>query len=85
VTLTNQQCITTLSFLLQHPEIACHVQKLVVRPNHREWYIPENQVKEKEVTAIIQQLATHLSNLHTFIWDGQGLPGDLFWYLLRTS
>ncbi|KAJ7678948.1 hypothetical protein DFH06DRAFT_502149 [Mycena polygramma] len=83
-------CQHTLKFLLTHPHIARCIKSLVVRPNNEEWAqtAPESSMREIEswVVVTIDQMATHLVNLKTFIWDGREFPKyDNVWQSLRAS
>lgn len=72
--------------MLNHrPDIARHVQKLLVRfstaPNAR--LIDYNGYI---VSALVQRLAHTLDALHTFIWDADEIPQrDDMWFTLRIS
>jgi hypothetical protein len=61
-----------------------------VRPNNEEWAQPAAQSSMREieswVVVTIDQMAIHLVNLKTFIWDGREFPKyDNVWQSLRTS
>ena len=70
--------------MLNHrPDIARHVQKLLVRfstgPGTRsiDWYM---------VSSLVHRLAHTLDVLHTFIWDADEIPQrDDMWFALRMS
>jgi hypothetical protein len=86
----NAHCQHTLKFLLTHPHIAKYVKSLIVRPNNEEWAQagPQSSMHEIEswVVVTIDQMATHLVNLKTFIWDGREFPKyDNVWKSLRDS
>ncbi|KAJ6623942.1 hypothetical protein B0H10DRAFT_2213001 [Mycena sp. CBHHK59/15] len=86
----NAHCQHTLTFLLTHPHIARCIKKLVVRPNNEEWAggAPQNSMREIEswVIVTIDQMAIHLVNLQTFVWDGREFPKyDNVWQSLRAS
>ncbi|KAJ7928902.1 hypothetical protein B0H13DRAFT_1966761 [Mycena leptocephala] len=86
----NAHCQHTLKFLLTHPAIARCIKTLIVRPNNEEWAQPTPQSSMREieswVVVTIDQMATHLVNLKTFIWDGREFPKyDNMWHSLRVS
>ncbi|KAJ7707553.1 hypothetical protein B0H17DRAFT_1192032 [Mycena rosella] len=86
----NAHCQYTLSFLLTHPHIARCIKSLTVRPNNEEWAqsAPQSSMREIEswVVVTIDQMAIHLVNLRTFIWDAKEFPKyDLVWQSLRAS
>ncbi|KAJ6576636.1 hypothetical protein DFH09DRAFT_365127 [Mycena vulgaris] len=86
----NAHCHYTLSFLLTHPHIARCIKTLTVRPNNEEWAqsAPQSSMREIEswVVVTIDQMAIHLVNLKTFIWDGREFPKyDNVWQSLRAS
>jgi len=74
--------------LSRHSEIARHVQKLVIRPDHAEQsrfrqYAPADG---SVISTIIKQIAVRLDALHTFVWDAEDLPpDDDMWFTLRIS
>ncbi|KAF8206266.1 hypothetical protein K438DRAFT_1577975 [Mycena galopus ATCC 62051] len=87
---SNAQCQHTLKFLLTHPEIARCIKTLTVRPNNEEWAqaSPQSSMREIEswVVVTIDQMATHLVNLKTFVWDGREFPKyDNVWQSLGAS
>ncbi|KAJ7364182.1 hypothetical protein DFH08DRAFT_268170 [Mycena albidolilacea] len=87
---SNAHCQHTLKFLLTHPHIAKYVKSLIVRPNNEEWAQagPQSSMHEIEswVVVTIDQMAIHLVNLKTFIWDGREFPKyDNVWKSLRDS
>ncbi|KAJ7446919.1 hypothetical protein B0H11DRAFT_373217 [Mycena galericulata] len=84
----NAHCQSTLSFLLTHPHIARCIKTLTVRPNNEEWAQPQSSMREIEswVVVTIDQMAIHLVNLQTFVWDGREFPKyDHVWQSLRAS
>ncbi|KAJ7761914.1 hypothetical protein DFH07DRAFT_413427 [Mycena maculata] len=86
----NAHCQYTLSFLLTHPHIARCIKTLTVRPNNEEWAQPAPQSSMREieswVVVTIDQMALHLVNLQTFVWDGREFPKyDHVWEALRES
>ncbi|KAJ6513093.1 hypothetical protein C8R45DRAFT_334233 [Mycena sanguinolenta] len=86
----NAHCQHTLKFLLTHPHIARCIKSLIVRPNNEEWAqaTPQSSMREIEswVVVTIDQMAIHLVNLKTFVWDGREFPKyDAVWQSLRLS
>ncbi|KAJ7104025.1 hypothetical protein B0H15DRAFT_2460 [Mycena belliarum] len=86
----NAHCQYTLSFLLTHSHIARCIKRLTVRPNNEDWAqpTPQNSMRDFEswVVVTIDQMAIHLVNLDTFIWDGREFPKfDHVWQSLRAS
>ncbi|KAJ7158616.1 hypothetical protein C8R46DRAFT_395603 [Mycena filopes] len=86
----NAHCQNTMAFLLTHPHIARCIKTLTVRPNNEEWAqpTPQNSMREIEswLVVTIDQLATHLVNLQSFVWDGREFPKyDNVWNSLRVS
>lgn len=89
------QCCTTLDMLYRHPEIARHVQKLVVRQGGG----PDSPASAGSspirgpsyadpsyVCAAVKRVATRLDALHSFIWGGEDYPwDDDIWFVLRRS
>lgn len=87
---TLQQCIRTLSMLHKRPEIARHVQHLLVRPNggrrrSRRWI--HDLTDGYAVAAAVRQVARNLDALNSFVWDADdGMPPhDDMWFALRIS
>jgi hypothetical protein len=78
-------CRAMLKRLVLEPQLAAHIRKLVVRPNHPSRWGNEKPVEESWVADVLEQLASsrHLENLHTFIWDGLESPKDSLWLALR--
>lgn len=71
--------------LSNHPDIARHVQKLLVRfstgPRAR-----SIDCNSYIVSSLVQRLAHTLDALHTFIWDADEIPQrDDMWFALRIS
>jgi hypothetical protein len=68
--------------LYQRPDIARHVQKLVIRPQTK-WKkstMQENCV----IAAAVRRAAGSLDALKTFVWDGEDMcPYDDMWFGLR--
>lgn len=82
-----QQCIHTLRMLSRNPQIARHVQTLVVRPDHAE-QTPRTRYTPFDgsvISGIVRQAAAHLDALHTFVWDAEELPPDNMWLSLLMS
>ncbi|KAJ7645388.1 hypothetical protein B0H17DRAFT_450243 [Mycena rosella] len=85
---TSSACRATLSSKrLFEPNMAAHMRKLIVRPNHPSCWARTNEpaVDESWVADTLARLASsgHLANLHTFIWDGMESPSDSLWLALR--
>ncbi|KAF9227209.1 hypothetical protein BS17DRAFT_793737 [Gyrodon lividus] len=80
-----EQCYATLSMLNHHPDIARHVQKLVIR------FSANSPIHSQDligcmVSSWVQRLASNLDALHTFIWDAEEIPQcDDMWFALRMS
>lgn len=77
------QCDATLSMLNDHPDIACHVQKLVIR-----FASTSNKpdIRSFRVSSLVQTLAPKLDALNTFVWDAEEVPQcDDMWFALRMS
>ena len=72
--------------MLNHrPDIARHVQKLLIRfsTNTKGRPIDYNNYT---VSTLVQRLAPTLDALQTFIWDADELPRrDEMWFALRIS
>lgn len=87
VTLTSaDQCTTTLAMLVRRPDIARHVQELIVRPRSRKWLnrgFTDNMVASK---AVLDVASRRLEALTTFAWDDEELPyHDDMWFALRVG
>ncbi|KAF9653265.1 hypothetical protein BDM02DRAFT_3087451 [Thelephora ganbajun] len=89
------QCCTTLNMLYEHPDIARHVQKLVVRQGGCP-KIPQSvgspatrgfsHVDPSYVCAAVKRAATRLDALQSFVWGGEDYPwDDDIWLVLRQS
>lgn len=87
------QCCTTLNMLYEHPNIARHVQKLIVR---HEGYAKAPQsvgstrgfsyAEPSYVCAAVKRVATRLDALQSFVWGGEDYPwDDDIWLVLRRS
>lgn len=71
--------------LNNHPDIARHVQKLLVRFSTG-LRAPSIDYNGYIVSSIVQRLAHSLDALHTFIWDADEIPQrDDMWLALRIS
>ena len=90
------QCCTTLDMLYQHPDIARHVQKLVVRqgtcPDHQHGAGPSSpfrlfsRLASSRVCAAVKRVAGRLDALQSFVWGGEDYPSDDdIWLVLRKS
>jgi hypothetical protein len=68
------------------PELCAHIQKLAVRPNYYlSWPTRDLPLSEDWVAMKISDIATMLTNLRTFDWDGLEMPRDGLWLTLRNS
>lgn len=80
VTLYPEQCVSTLRMFAQRPELARHIRSLTIHTGR------ESLLRHKQLSTLVASLATHLSSLHTFIWDGKEVPSnDILWRNLRIS
>ena len=88
------QCRTTLEMLYKHPDIARHVQKLVVRqrsPSEPPGVAPHSfrgvsHMIPNPVCAAVKRAATKLDALQSFVWGGEDYPSeDDIWLVLRKS
>ncbi|GLB33961.1 hypothetical protein LshimejAT787_0108450 [Lyophyllum shimeji] len=81
---TYYRCKERLTFLAARPELARHIKRLVIRPNHlmSSSYIWLDA--EVEISEAVERLAPQLSALATFIWDGLEPPEESLWIALRT-
>ena len=89
------QCCITLDMLDKHPNIARHVQKLVLRHGgglkspqsvnssaHRGFSYPGPSY----VCAAVKRAARRLDALRSFVWGGEDYPwDDDIWHILRKS
>ncbi|KAG6336620.1 hypothetical protein ID866_2459 [Astraeus odoratus] len=82
---TSEQCEATLSMLNKRPEVARHLQKLVVRfspASGRHSRMDTNNF----VASLVRRLAPKLDALNTFIWDAEEMPhSDDVWFALQMS
>jgi hypothetical protein len=88
------QCCATLDMLYEHPEIARHVQKLVVRqePRPEPRNISSSTLRgfsygvPSRVCAAVKRVANRLDALQCFVWGGEDYPTeDDIWLVLRQS
>ena len=89
------QCCATLDMLYEHPDIARHVQKLVVRqggcpgtPRSVDSFptCASSHADSDHVCAAVKRVATRLDALQTFVWGGEEYPlDDSIWLALRES
>ncbi|PPQ85300.1 hypothetical protein CVT24_006411, partial [Panaeolus cyanescens] len=83
---SSKNCRVTLTMLEQRPELCGYIKKLAVRPNYYlSWPKPDDELDEDWVVAKIQSISVHLTNMHTFDWDGLELPRDSLWDVLRLN
>lgn len=70
--------------LARRPDIARHVQELIVRPRSKTWAthgLIENMIASK---AVLELATRRLDALTTFAWDDEELPyHDDMWFALR--
>ena len=72
--------------LLSRPHLCSYIKKLAVRPNYYlAWPKADGPVDEGSVVKMIIDLSKHLTNMHTFDWDGLELPKDELWEVLRVK
>lgn len=72
-----------LKFLRARPDIANHVQKLILRPSYFTPASPSASDTEAYIASAMDLLAPSLGCLRTFIWDGLEMPQDRIWATLR--
>lgn len=82
------QCEATLGMFQRCPEIARHVQKLVVRPeklpNRKRRKLLRAWDNAGTVSRLVAAAARRLDVLQVFEWDGEDmLPDDRMWADLR--
>lgn len=77
---TFDQCEATLSMLNQRPDVARHIQKLVIR------FASTLTKHSFRVSDLVRTLAPKLDGLNTFIWDAEEMPQcDEMWFALQMS
>ncbi|KAF8134522.1 hypothetical protein EV363DRAFT_1160578 [Boletus edulis] len=80
-----EQCYSTLTMLNHRPDIARHVQKLLVRFSTAH-STPSVEHDGYRVSSLVHSLAHSLDALHTFVWDAEEIPRrDDMWFALRLS
>ncbi|KAI0630286.1 hypothetical protein C8Q77DRAFT_1137332 [Trametes polyzona] len=84
-----EQCERTLGMIERCPEVARHVRKLTVHPEHELTPRPRDQYRAWDnagvVSRCVMKAARNLDALHSFEWDGEDmLPDDRMWAELRT-
>jgi hypothetical protein len=89
------QCCTTLDMLYEHPDIARHVQKLVVRQEGSPQITQNGSLSAARdfsyadpncVCVAVKRAATRLDALQSFVWGGVDYPwDDDIWLVLRQS
>ncbi|KAJ7859779.1 hypothetical protein B0H14DRAFT_2745971 [Mycena olivaceomarginata] len=83
---SSRSCQSGLLMLAGKPELCAHIQKLAVRPNYYlSWPTRDLPLSEDWVAMKISDIATMLTNLRTFDWDGLEMPRDGLWLTLRNS
>ena len=81
---SSKHCRLTLTMLLAHPHLCSYIKKLAVRPNYYlAWPKSDHTLDENWVVKMIIDLSKHLTNMHTFDWDGLESPQDQLWDKLR--
>ncbi|KAG5648923.1 hypothetical protein DXG03_000272 [Asterophora parasitica] len=80
---TYHRCKERLSFLLERPDLALYIKKIILRPNPlmSSFCLDE----EMHVSDAFERLIPKLSGLETFIWDGLEPPEENLWTGLRTQ
>ncbi|KAH9858797.1 hypothetical protein C2E23DRAFT_768410 [Lenzites betulinus] len=83
-----EQCERTLTMIERCPDVACHVRKLTVHPEHELVPRPRDQYRAWDnagvVSRCVMQAAVNLDALAHFEWDGEDmLPDDRMWAELR--
>ncbi|KAL7281735.1 hypothetical protein ACG7TL_005053 [Trametes sanguinea] len=84
-----EQCERTLAMIERSPDVARHVRKLTVHPEHESLSRPRDQYRAWDnagvVSRCVMRAARNLDALHHFEWDGEDmLPDDRMWAELRT-
>ncbi|CDO75361.1 hypothetical protein BN946_scf184966.g29 [Trametes cinnabarina] len=83
-----EQSERTLAMLERCPDVARHVRKLAVHPEHESLSRPRDQYRVWDnagvVSRCVMRAARNLDALHHFEWDGEDmLPDDRMWAELR--
>ncbi|KAI0374110.1 hypothetical protein BV20DRAFT_1049515 [Pilatotrama ljubarskyi] len=83
-----EQCERTLGMIAQFPQVARHVRKLTVHPEHELDPRPRDQYRAWDnagvVSRCVMRAARNLDALVHFEWDGEDmLPDDRMWAELR--
>ncbi|KAI8993089.1 hypothetical protein BD414DRAFT_412755 [Trametes punicea] len=83
-----EQCECTLGLIERRPDVARHVRKLTVHPEHETHPRPREQYRAWDnagvVSRCVMRAAPNLDALHHFEWDGEDmLPDDRMWGELR--
>ncbi|KAI0328658.1 hypothetical protein GY45DRAFT_1254523 [Cubamyces sp. BRFM 1775] len=84
-----EQCERTLAMIERCPQVARHVRKLTVHPEHEFHPRPHDQYRAWDnagvVSRCVMRAARNLDALHHFEWDGEDmLPDDRMWAELRS-
>ncbi|KAI9060262.1 hypothetical protein FKP32DRAFT_1687783 [Trametes sanguinea] len=84
-----EQSERTLAMIERSPDVARHVRKLTVHPEHESHPRPRDQYRAWDnagvVSRCVMRAARNLDALHHFEWDGEDmLPDDRMWAELRT-
>ncbi|KAI0358361.1 hypothetical protein OH77DRAFT_1518410 [Trametes cingulata] len=83
-----EQCERTLGMIAQYPQVARHVRRLTVHPEHELDPRPRDQYRAWDnagvVSRCVMRAARNLDALVHFEWDGEDmLPDDRMWAELR--
>ncbi|KAG6917352.1 hypothetical protein DXG01_002817 [Tephrocybe rancida] len=65
------------------PKLTCNIRMLVVRPNNVERAPAGDHLDEDFVAGLIATVASRMSLLRSFYWDGLEMPNDKLWLALR--
>ncbi|KAI0743506.1 hypothetical protein C8Q80DRAFT_1107692 [Daedaleopsis nitida] len=84
-----EQCERTLGMLQRCPDVARHIRRLAVHPEHEVDPRPHDHARAWDnagiVSRCVMKLAPHLDALAQFEWDGEDmLPDDRMWTELRS-
>ncbi|CAL1706879.1 unnamed protein product [Somion occarium] len=82
------QCEATLQMLKHSPDIARHVQSLVIRPEYRRQGRKPEYIRTWNnphvASVLVTAAAPKMDALQSFVWDGEDtLPDDRMWDILR--
>ncbi|KAJ3987155.1 hypothetical protein F5890DRAFT_1499770 [Lentinula detonsa] len=74
-----------IQHLLNHPDVACLVHSLVLRPSYLQKASKQLLEGEQELAFLLKQLAPNLPQLRKFVWDGLEVPESDIWAALRAG